>query len=65
MKTVIVARAGDLAVAEHLAEMRAWLDEQKIEARELAILHVLQFQAVFRAVFDDNGDADRFVERFG
>jgi hypothetical protein len=65
LKTVVVARGGDLSVADHLAEMHAWLAEQKIEVRELAMLHVLNFRVVFRATFDRDADADRFVAQFG
>lgn len=65
MKTVVVGRAGNLSVAEHLAEMQAWLAEHHIVARELAMLHVLNFRVVFRATFDRDSDADRFVAEFG
>jgi hypothetical protein len=64
LKTVVVARGGELSVADHLAEMRAWLVEQNIEVRELAMLHVLNLRVVFRATFDRDADADRFVARF-
>ena len=64
MKTVVVARGGNLSVADHLAEMRAWLAEQNIEVRELVMLHVLNFRVVFRATFDADADADRFVAKF-
>jgi hypothetical protein len=60
-----VGRDGEQSVADHLAEMRAWLVEQNIVARELTMLHILNFRVVFRATFDDDADADRFVERFG
>jgi hypothetical protein len=65
LKTVVVARGGDMSVADHLAEMRAWLVEQDIEVRELTMLHVLNFRVVFRATFDSDADADRFVAKFG
>ena len=65
LKTVVVARDGRQSVADHLAEMQAWLAEQGIAVRELTMLHVLHFRIVFRATFDNDGDADRFVERFG
>lgn len=65
LKTVVVARGGDLSVADHLVEMRAWLAERKIEPRELTMLHVLNFRVVFRATFDSNDDADEFAARFG
>jgi hypothetical protein len=32
LKTVIVARSGNLSVGNHMADMRAWLAEQSIEA---------------------------------
>lgn len=60
-----MARDGHQSVADHLAEMQAWLAAHQIEARELVMLHVLNFRVVFRATFDSDADADRFVERFG
>jgi len=65
LKTVVAARDGHQSVADHLAEMRAWLAEQNIVARELKMLHVLKFRVVFRATFDSDADADKFVEKFG
>jgi hypothetical protein len=65
LKTVVVLRDGHQSVADHLGEMRGWLAEQKIEARELVMLHVLNFRVVFRATFDSDADADRFTEKFG
>lgn len=65
MKTVVVARDGHQSVAEHMAEMQAWLTERTIVARELTMLHVLNFRVVFRASFDSAADADRFAEEFG
>jgi len=62
---VVVARAGNLSVAEHLAEMHAWLAEHDMAARELTMVHVLNFRVVFRATFDRDSDADRFVAQFG
>jgi hypothetical protein len=65
LKTVVVSRGGNLSVADHTAEMRAWLAEQGIEPRELAMLHVLNFRVLFRAIFDDSIQAERFIARFG
>ena len=65
LKTVVVARGGHLSVADHLAEMRTWLVEQNIEVRDLSMLHVMNFRVVFRATFDRDDEADRFVARFG
>jgi len=65
LKTVVVTRDGALSVADHVAEMRAWLAERDIEARELTMLHVLNFRVVFRATFDTVEQADRFVTQFG
>lgn len=45
--------------------MQAWLAQQQIVARELVMLHVLNFRVVFRATFDRDADADQFTERFG
>jgi hypothetical protein len=65
LKTVVVARAGNLSVADHLDEMRAWLGVRNIVPRELTMLHVLEFRVVFRAVFDTDSEADEFVRHFG
>jgi hypothetical protein len=65
LKTVVVARAGNLSVADHLGEMQAWLAERGITPRELTMLHVIEFRVVFRAVFDTDREADLFTERFG
>ena len=45
--------------------MQAWLTANDIAARELVMLHVLNFQVVFRATFDNPADADRFAAQFG
>jgi hypothetical protein len=65
LKTVVLTRDGHQSVTEHLAEMQSWLAEQRIVARELVMLHVLNFRVVFRATFDSEADADRFTEKFG
>jgi hypothetical protein len=65
LKTVVIARSGNLSVGDHLSEMRSWLAERNIVARELTILHLLQFRVVFRAVFDTDDHADQFVQAFG
>ena len=58
MKTVVVARAGNVSVTDHLAEMRSWLTERNIVPRELVTLHVLNLRVVFSATFDAADDAD-------
>jgi hypothetical protein len=65
LKTVVVARAGNLSVAQHMSEMRGWLGEREIEPRELTMLHVVGFRVVFRAIFDRVADADSFCAQFG
>lgn len=65
LKTVVVARAGNLSIAGHLAEMTAWLADRDIVPRELVMLHVLHWRVVFRATFDDDRDADLFAVAFG
>ena len=65
MKTVVITRDGALSVADHIAEMRAWLAGRGIEARELTMLHVLNFRVVFRATFDTIEQADQFAAQFG
>jgi len=64
LKTVVVTRTGDRSVADQLAEMRIWLADRSITPRELVMLHILNFQVVFRAAFDTAEDADRFVQEF-
>ena len=59
------AIAGDLSVADHFSEMRAWLAERNMVARELVMLRVLNFRVVFRATFDSDQAADAFAARFG
>jgi hypothetical protein len=65
LKTVIVARHGDLSVGDHLTEMQAWLAQHGIVPQELTALHVLNLRVVFRAAFDTPAEADQFTERFG
>jgi hypothetical protein len=65
MKTIVVARSGNLSVADHLSEMKEWLIARGIAPRELTMLHILQFRVVFRAMFDVDHEADQFVEQFG
>ena len=65
MKTVVIARAGNLSVADHISEMRTWLGERDIVPRELTMLHVVDFRVVFRATFDAAQDADLFAAQFG
>ena len=65
MKTVVFARAGNLSVGDHLTEMRAWLAERQIAARELSMVHILNMRVVFRARFERDEDADLFVHVFG
>jgi hypothetical protein len=65
LRTVVVARDGALSVADHIAQMRAWLAERNIEPRELTMLHVLNFRVVFRATFDTVEQANQFVAQFG
>jgi len=64
LKTVVVIRAGDRSVADHLAQMRGWLAERHFVPRELVMLHVLNLRVVFRATFDADSDADLFAYTF-
>jgi len=64
LKTVVVARAGNLSVADHLAEMLAWLAARDIVPCELVMLHVLYWRVVFRATFHADSDADLFAQAF-
>jgi hypothetical protein len=54
-----------LSVGDHLAEMREWLTQRKIVPLELAQVHVVNSQVVFRARFAAAFEADEFVEKFG
>jgi hypothetical protein len=66
LRTIVVTRDGALSVADHLSEIHAWLVEHNIVARELTMLHVLNFRiVVFRAAFDRDDEAAEFVARFG
>ena len=65
MKTIVVSRDGNQSVADHLAEMRAWLAERGIVPHEITMLHVLNFRVVFRASFQTDDEAEQFVQQFG
>jgi hypothetical protein len=65
LKTVVFARAGNLSVGDHLAEMREWLTRREIVPLELSQLHILNSQVVFRARFTTAFEADEFVQKFG
>ena len=65
LKTIVVSRDGNLSVAAHIAEMRAWLAERGVTPHEITMLHVLNFRVVFRVTFDTAEQADRFIAQFG
>jgi hypothetical protein len=65
LKTVVFARAGNLSVGDHLAEMRDWLTRREIVPLELSQLHILNSRVVFRARFAAAFEADEFVQKFG
>jgi hypothetical protein len=65
LKSVVFARAGNLSVGDHLAEMREWLTRREIVPLELSQLHILNSRVVFRARFAAVSDADQFVQTFG
>ena len=64
MQTVEITRAGDLSVADHLAEMQCWLDHAGIRVTDLFALHILRGQVTFSITFRDTADANYFLQAF-
>ena len=65
MRSVEITRAGDLSVADHLAEIRGWLDREGIRETDLHAVRVLNGRVTFAATFKQTAEADRFVRAFG
>ena len=59
MQTVEVTRAGDLSIADHLAEIRGWLEREGIQQTELHAVRVLNGRVTFAATFKQAAEADR------
>jgi hypothetical protein len=65
MRSLEITRAGDLSVADHLAEMRSWLQREGIRATDLHAVRVLNGRVTFSATFKQGDEADRFLRAFG
>jgi hypothetical protein len=65
MRSVEITRAGDLSVADHLAEMRSWLERKGIQETNLHAVRVLNGRVTFSATFNQAAEADRFIRAFG
>ena len=65
MQTIEITRAGDLSVADHLAEMHQWLDGAGIYVTDLHPVRILGGRVTFSITFRDLADANRFVREFG
>ena len=59
-----VTRAADQSIAEQLAEMQRWLDQEGIRATDLHAVRVLNLRVTYRATFRNATDANRFVQMF-
>jgi hypothetical protein len=64
MQRLEISRRGDLSIADHLAEMRAWLAEEGIRATGLRAVHIMAGRVTFRATFESEIDGNRFQEAF-
>ena len=65
MRSVEITRAGDLSVADHLAEIRGWFDREGIRETDLHAVRVLNGRVTFNATFTQAAEADRFIRAFG
>src|SRR5947209_5339663 len=65
MQTVESTRAGDLSVADHVAEMQRWLHRAGILVTDLHALRILRGRVTFSIGFRDATDANRFLRAFG
>ena len=64
MRSVEITRSGALSIADHLAEMRRWLDHADIRATDLHAARILEGRVAFQATFEQAIDADRFLRAF-
>jgi hypothetical protein len=64
MRTIEIARSGDVSVADQMAEMQRWLCEAGIQPLTLDPMRVVNAQVRFRASFANDDDAERFRGRF-
>ena len=62
MRSVEITRAGDLSVADHIAEMRSWLERKDIRETALHAVRILNGRVTFSATFKHTAHADRFIE---
>ena len=65
MRSVEITRAGDLSVADRLAEIRGWFDREGIRETDLHAVRVLNGRVTFSATFTQAAEADRFTRAFG
>jgi hypothetical protein len=65
MRSVEITRAGDLSVADHLAEMRSWLEREGIQETNLHAARIVNGRVTFSATFKQAAEADRFIRAFG
>jgi hypothetical protein len=64
VRSVEITRAGDLSVADHLAELQRWLARAGIQATDLYAARILKGHVTFQATFEQAIDADRFLRAF-
>jgi hypothetical protein len=64
MRSIEITCAGDLSIANQLAEMHRWLDREGIRAIELRAVRILGARVIFSATFAQSADADRFSRAF-
>ena len=64
MHRIQIARRGDLSIADHLAQMHAWLDREGIRAKGLRPVRVFAAQIIFIIEFDRQDEAERFQVAF-
>jgi hypothetical protein len=60
MHRIQITRRGDLSIADHLAQMHAWLDREGIRATGLRPVRVLAARIIFIIEFDRQDEAERF-----
>jgi hypothetical protein len=64
MRSVEITRAGNLSVADHLAEIRGWLSRASIQATDLQAVQLLHGRITFSATFEQADEADHFLRAF-
>jgi hypothetical protein len=64
MPAIEIGRAGNVSVADQMAEMHAWLREQAIQPLELQPVRIVKASVRFLGKFATQEDAERFRLRF-